>query len=89
VTEGSRVFLSTLVGAIVGAAAGYLYFTDTGRRIRSQIEPKLDDAMHEIVRIRGTVSKVQAVATEGWRSLSQMSGEGAPQWGRYRGGQVS
>lgn len=82
-SEGNRIFLSTLAGAVVGAAAGYLFFTDGGRRVRNQIEPKLDDAMREMHRLRSTVAKVQSVATEGWRSLSQLAGEDT-QWGRPR-----
>jgi hypothetical protein len=78
------VFLSTLAGAVVGAAAGYLYLTDGGRRVRNQIEPKLDDAMREVGRLRGTVAKVQSVASEGWRSLNQLAGEGQQDWGRPR-----
>ncbi len=83
-TEGNRVFLSALLGAVVGATTGYLYFTAGGRRMRSQIEPRLDDAMHEVERLRGTVAKVQSVASEGWRSLSQLAGEGRQDWGRHR-----
>jgi gas vesicle protein len=84
VTEGNRVLLSTLTGAVLGAAAGYLYLTDGGRRMRSQLEPRLDDAMREIGRLRGTVAKLQSVASEGWRSLSQLSGESRQEWGRPR-----
>jgi hypothetical protein len=84
VSEGNRVFLSMLAGAVVGAAAGYLYFTEGGRRVRDQIEPKLDDAMREVHRLRGTVSKVQSVANEGWRSLGQLAGERGQEWGRPR-----
>jgi len=84
VTEGNRVFLSTLAGAALGAAAGYLYFTQSGRRMRSQLEPRLDDAMREMSRLRGTVAKVQSVASEGWRSLSQLAGEAHEEWGRPR-----
>jgi hypothetical protein len=78
------VFLSTLAGAALGAAAGYLYLTEGGRRVRNQIEPKLDDAMREMSRLRGTVEKVQSVASEGWRSLSRIGGERTPEWGRPR-----
>jgi len=84
VTEGNRVFLSTLAGAAVGAAAGYLYFTEGGRRVRSQLEPRLDDAMREVQRLRGAVAKVQLVASEGWRSITQVTGEDRQKWGRPR-----
>ncbi len=64
-SDAGRVFLSTAVGAAAGAAAGYLYFTEGGRRLRSRIDPQLDDAMHEIRRLRSTVNKLQVVASEG------------------------
>lgn len=83
-SDGSRVFLSTLAGAAIGAAAGYLYFTGSGRRFLEGLEPRLDDASREIRRWRGTVNKVQAVATEGWRSLSQIAGEGEQRWDKPR-----
>jgi hypothetical protein len=42
--------------------------------LRQQIEPRLDDFMGEISRMRGTVEKARAVADEGWRSLSDLAG---------------
>jgi gas vesicle protein len=84
VTEGNRVLLSTLAGAAVGAAAGFLYMTEGGRRMRMQVEPRLDDAMRELQRLRATAAKVQSVASEGWRSLSQLGGGRQQEWGRPR-----
>jgi hypothetical protein len=49
--------------------------------VRDQIEPKLDDLMHELTRARGTVEKARSVASEGWRSLNDVAGS-APQ-GRW------
>jgi hypothetical protein len=84
VTEANRVFWFTLAGAAVGAATGYLCFTEGGRRVRTQLEPRLDDAMREMTRLRATVAKVQLVASEGWRSLGQLAGEDRSEWGRPR-----
>ena len=56
--------------------------TESGRRVRDQIEPRLDDFMHEIARLRGTVEKARAAANEGWRSLNDMAG-GAQSGGRW------
>lgn len=47
--------------------------TENGRRIRDQIEPKLDDFIGEISRVRGTVEKARTAADEGWRSLNDMA----------------
>ncbi len=79
--ERSRVLMATLVGAVAGGVWGWLYLTDGGRRVRDQIEPRLDDFMNELTRMRGTVEKARSAANEGWRSLSDMTG-GAQQ-GRW------
>jgi hypothetical protein len=81
VDERSRVLMATLVGAVAGGVWGWLYLTDGGRRVRDQIEPRLDDFMNEMTRMRGTVEKARSAANEGWRSLSDMTG-GAQQ-GRW------
>jgi hypothetical protein len=73
VDERSRVLTATVIGAVAGGVWGWLYLTEQGRRIRDQIEPKLDDFIGEISRVRGTVEKARAAADEGWRSLSDMA----------------
>jgi hypothetical protein len=74
VDERSRVLLATLLGAVAGGVWGWLYMTESGRRVRSQIEPKLDDFMRELQNVRGTVEKARTAANEGWRSLGEMTG---------------
>jgi hypothetical protein len=54
--------------------------TESGRRVRDQIEPKLDDFMNEITRVRGTVEKARSAANEGWRSLSDITGGAQGRW---------
>jgi hypothetical protein len=81
VDERSRVLTATVVGAVIGGVWGWLYLTANGRRVRSQIEPKLDDFMRELASVRGTVEKARSAANEGWRSLNEMTG-GTPQ-GRW------
>ncbi len=45
--------------------------------LREQIEPRLDDLIGEMTRVRGTVEKARSAANEGWRSLSDItSGQG-------------
>ena len=77
VDERSRVLLATCLGAVAGGVWGWLYMTDSGRRVRDQIEPKLDDVMRELTRVRGTVQKARGVASEGWRSLNDVTGGGS------------
>ena len=80
VDERSRVLLATCLGAVVGGVWGWLYMTENGRRVRDQIEPKLDDWMHELTRVRGTVEKARSVASEGWRSLNDVTGAAQGRW---------
>lgn len=72
--DRSRVLIAALIGAAAGAAWGYLYLTESGRRVRWQIEPKLDDFTAELRRVRGTLEKARAAADEGWRSLNDLAG---------------
>lgn len=76
--ERSRVLTATVLGAVAGGMWGWLYLTENGRRLRHQIEPKLDDFMRELSNVRGTVEKARTAANEGWRSINDMAGNGAP-----------
>ena len=78
--ERSRVLLATCLGAVAGGVWGWLYMTESGRRMRDQIEPKLDDFLREIHRVRGTVEKARSVASEGWRSLNDVTGAAQGRW---------
>ena len=46
-TDNSRDVTATLVGAVLGATAGYLFFTDRGRRVRQQFDRALDEVARE------------------------------------------
>lgn len=77
--ERSRVALAAFLGAVIGGVWGWLYMTDNGRRVRDQIEPKLDAFVNELTRMRGTVEKARSAANEGWRSLNDVAG-GQGRW---------
>lgn len=79
--DRSRVLIATCLGAVIGGVLGWLYLTENGRRVRNQIEPKLDDFMSELSRVRGTVEKARSAANEGLRSLNEMTG--GAQGGRW------
>jgi hypothetical protein len=80
VDERSRVLLATCLGALIGGVGGWLYMTENGRRMREQIEPKLDDFVRELTRVRGTVEKARTAASEGWRSLNDVAGTAQGRW---------
>ena len=75
--NNSRALAATLVGAVVGGVAGYLFFTDHGRSVRRQIEPALDDFARELNSFRATVQKAGGVASEGWKLLNEALGDSA------------
>lgn len=82
--ERSRVLMASLMGAVIGGVWGWLYMTESGRRLRDQIEPKLEDFVNELTRVRGTVDKARSAANEGWRSLNEITGGGSG--GRWSAG---
>ena len=80
VTERTQACLASMIGAIIGAAAGYLFLSEQGRRFRRRIEPALDDFARELSQFRGTVAKASGMASEGWAMLNEAAGNsGTPQ----------
>jgi hypothetical protein len=66
--------MASLAGAVIGGVGGWLYLTENGRRVREQLEPRLDDFVNELTRVRGTVDKARSAAGEGWRTLHEVVG---------------
>jgi hypothetical protein len=81
----SRAITASIVGAMIGGVAGYLFFTDEGRRLRRQIEPALDDIARELNSFRLTLGKAAGVASEGWKLLNDAMGEAERPPARYAG----
>ena len=81
--DNSRAVAATIVGAVIGGVAGYLFFTDHGRGLRRQFEPALEDIARELNSFRTTVQKAAVVAAEGWKLLNEALGEGGPPPPRY------
>jgi gas vesicle protein len=82
---GDKVVTATVVGAVIGGIAGYLFFTDRGRELRRQIEPALDDIARELNSFRGTLQRAAGVANEGWKLLNDTLGDAGQQRPRYPG----
>jgi hypothetical protein len=83
VSDNSRAMAATLVGAVVGGIAGYLFFTERGRALRRQVEPALEDITRELNSFRGSVQKAADVASEGWKLLNEALGESSEHLPRY------
>jgi hypothetical protein len=75
VNDNSKAVAASVVGAVIGGIAGYLFFTEAGRTMRRQLEPALDDFARELNSFRSTVAKAAGVASEGWKLLNEAIGE--------------
>jgi gas vesicle protein len=60
-----------MLGAVVGAAAAYLFFTERGRGLRDRLEPALDDARREFTRFQATIEKFGHLANDGVRMYQE------------------
>jgi gas vesicle protein len=82
VDDRGKVLGATLLGAAIGGLAGYLFLTESGRTLRLELEPRLDNALAEVRRLRAAILKVKEAAREGRRSLSEVLGEKeeSPNW---------
>jgi hypothetical protein len=83
VTGKSQTVAATMVGAVIGGMAGYMFFTDRGRALRRQLEPAIEDIARELTQFRGTLNRAMGVANEGWKVLNDALGENASQSTRY------
>jgi gas vesicle protein len=87
--NNSREMTATIVGALIGGVAGYLFFTERGRSVRRQIEPALEDFSRELMSFRNTVQDAAGVAGESWKLLNDALGEAGMLPARYPGDQTS
>lgn len=75
VTEKTRACAASMVGAVVGAAAGYMFFTDRGRALRRQLETSLESLAPELSHFSGTINQTAGIAGEGWKLLKEALGD--------------
>lgn len=77
-SEKACTMIAAVAGALLGACAGYMFFTSQGRAFRRELDPLLDEFAEELTHFRGTARKAASVANEGWRLVSDtFGGEGA------------
>jgi hypothetical protein len=62
-----------MVGALIGGAATYLFFTDAGKRIRERLEPTVDDLRNEFARFQKTIEKLGEMANDGMRVVNEFN----------------
>ena len=69
----SQITVCALCGAVLGAAAGYLFFTPAGRALRDRIEPAMDDLKRDFARFQTTIEKVGLLANDGLRMVNEFN----------------
>jgi hypothetical protein len=65
VNDRQIVAVGTLLGAAAGLVTSYLLFTDSGRRLRADLEPELNVLMGEIGRLKGAFDELRHTLTTG------------------------
>jgi len=73
VDDRTKVMAATVLGAVAGGLWGYLYLTASGRSLRDELEPRIDDFVREVRRARRTVEKARAAADESWHTLNELT----------------
>ena len=71
--ESRAIVAGAIVGAAVGAAATYLFFTERGQQVRNRIEPAVEDLKREFARFQGTIEKLGAMANDGIRAVNEFN----------------
>jgi hypothetical protein len=72
VDDRGRIGMAIGLGAVIGGAVGYLLFTDRGREMRYNLEPRLQDLLTEIDQLTRTFDRARSAALEGWQSFSKL-----------------
>jgi gas vesicle protein len=72
VDDRGRIAIAIGIGALVGGVAGYLLLTERGRQMRDELEPRLNEVLGEVDRLRSTFESTRSAVAEGWRSFNQL-----------------
>ncbi len=69
------VVVTAILGAAAGAAAGFLFFTEGGRRLRQDLEPEFDNLVREVSRLKAAVEQAR-------QGVTGLRGDAAASWPR-------
>ena len=71
--ERTAITVGAAIGALIGGAATYLFFTERGRTLRDRLEPAVDDLKREFARFQGTIEQVGRMANDGMRVVQEFN----------------
>ena len=86
--ESRATTAGALIGAVVGAAVGYLFFTERGKQMRERLEPAVEDLRSEFARFQKTVERLGEMANDGLRAVNEFNAARA-QSSAFRGSPTS
>lgn len=86
--ESRAITLGAIVGALIGAAAGYLFFTERGKQMRDRLEPAVEDLRTEFGRFQKTIERLGEMANDGIRAVNEFNAARA-QSSTFGGSQTS
>ena len=72
-SDQTKVIQGAVVGAVVGACASYLFFTEGGRAVRDRFEPMVDDLKRDFERFQKTIEKFGVLANDGMRMVNEFN----------------
>jgi gas vesicle protein len=67
------IITGAVIGAALGACAGYLFFTESGKGIRDRLEPAVDDLRREFARFQTTLEKLGDMANSGISAVNEFN----------------
>jgi gas vesicle protein len=73
VNQSRVVIAGAVVGALIGVAASYLFFTDAGKHARERLEPAVDELRREFARFQKTIEKLGEMANDGLRVVNEFN----------------
>ena len=71
--QSRMVVAGAMVGALIGGAATYLFFTDGGKQVRDRLEPAVDELRREFGRFQKTIEKLGEMANDGLRVVNEFN----------------
>lgn len=63
--DRSMMLLGAIIGAGVGAATGFVLFTERGRQLRAELQPEIETVVREAMRVGQVIDDLRSGRTVG------------------------
>ena len=75
--DRTAVLIGLVAGAVAGGVAGWLMLTDDGRRVRAQLEPRLQDLANQAMAVTASARRLQTAARQGAQTAHDVASRSA------------